>query len=106
MRPSKGRDMREKIGWRIQPGLSSLGDCNAELFRIPINYDGCEQIGVCSGWGQNDTSHVVAGALANKNARIVWSLLSTDQERALTLITTSTQSRHSNRPNTRLNNSS
>lgn len=36
--------MREKIGWCFQTGLFPLRDRDAELFCIPVYYDGGEQV--------------------------------------------------------------
>ncbi len=47
MGPSEGRDVREEVCWRVQPGLFPLRDSDTKLFCIPIDYDGGEQVQPC-----------------------------------------------------------
>ena len=44
MRPSEGRGVRQKIGWAIQSLAFSVVDGLAEVFGVPVDDDGGEQI--------------------------------------------------------------
>lgn len=47
MGPAEGRDVREEVCRRSQPGLFPLRDSDRKLFCIPIDYDGSEQVQTC-----------------------------------------------------------
>ena len=47
MRPSEGRGVRQKIGWTVQSLAFSPVDGLAEVFGVPVDDDGGEQIEAC-----------------------------------------------------------